>query len=196
MKIIKSLILFFVFTVVAYSASAQSKSVRVGLKLGLSNLASINAEYVTPLLNEKIAISGDFSTFSLDLEDVTTDFTYWEIGAHYYLLRNGRNVYLGLSYNSFDSDLTYTGLESETSDRTGGTGTTSYDFTAVNLKVGGKFGGTFYFRPEIGYAISGGGDDEVVFDAQFDGTTESITVDLPGALAGGLLFNLGFGFAF
>ena len=131
------------------------------------------------------------------MEDIETDFSYWEVGAHYYLLRNGRNVYVGLSYNSFNSDLTYTDVDSDTGNGTGGVGTTSYDFTAVNLKVGGKFGGTFYFRPEIGYAISGGGDDQVVINATFpDRSRETITEDLPGALTGGLLFNIGFGFAF
>lgn len=197
MRITRSLLLLTAFVVIGYAASAQSKPIRIGVKAGLSNLASINAEYVTPLANEKIAISGDFSAFNFTIEDVDTDFTYWEIGAHYYLLRKGRNVYVGLSYSSFDSDLSFTDVDSDTGPGTGGTGTTSYDFTAVNLKVGGKFGGTFYFRPEIGYGISGGGDDQVVINTSFpDGSTEQITEDLPGALTGGLLFNIGFGFAF
>lgn len=197
MRISKSILLLTAFVLIGYAASAQSKPIRIGLKAGLSNLASLNFEYVTPLANEKIAFSGDFSTFSINVEDIETDFSYWEVGAHYYLLRNGRNVYVGLSYNSFNSDLTYTDVDSDTGNGTGGVGTTSYDFTAVNLKVGGKFGGTFYFRPEIGYAISGGGDDQVVINATFpDRSRETITEDLPGALTGGLLFNIGFGFAF
>ncbi len=197
MRIMKSLLLLTAFVIIGYAASAQSKPIRIGVKAGLSNLASLNFEYVTPLANEKIAFSGDFSTFSLNIQDVDTDFTYWEIGAHYYLLRNGRNVYVGLSYNSFDSDLTFSDLDSNQGNGSGGEGTTSYDFTAVNLKVGGKFGGTFYFRPEIGYAISGGGDDSVQIDTTFpNGSQEIITEDLPGALTGGLLFNIGFGFAF
>ncbi len=196
MRFTRSLLLVVAFVVTGYVAQAQSKPIRIGVKAGLSNLASINAEYVTPLANEKIAFSGDFSTFDLTIDDVDTDFTYWEIGAHYYLLRKGRNVYVGISYNSFDSDLTFTDLDSDAGNGSGGTGTTSYDFTAVNLKVGGKFGGTFYFRPEIGYAIAGGGDDQVVINADFDGVSETITEDLPSALTGGLLVNLGFGFAF
>ena len=52
----KSLIFLCLFTISTFAFS-QEKPFRVGLKFGIPNIAGLNLEYVTPALDEKLAIS-------------------------------------------------------------------------------------------------------------------------------------------
>ena len=73
-----------------------------------------------------------------------------------------------------------------------GDGTGKVGINLINIKVGAKWGNGFYFRPEIGYALLMGGSKVKVDYA--GGQTQEETV--PSILAGGFVFNLGFGIAF
>lgn len=181
---------------VSFLANAQDKPFRLGIKLGLPNVAGIGVEYVTPLAGQKLALFGDFSTLPLTVDDISVDFTYFEGGLNYYFIKEGRSLYGSLSYGQFNSDFTYEGLESDDGRKSDGIGTLSYSYSSVNIKLGAKFGGGFYFRPEIGYALTPG-KSELDIEVRFpDGTTERQTEEVPSFISGGLIFNLGIGVAF
>lgn len=186
----KSVTLYLFIVLFASTALAQEKPFRIGLKFGVPNIVGFNAEYVTPLLVNRLAVTGDFSYFSLSSGDVKFSFSYMELGGNYYLIKEGKGLYGHLSYGRIGFKGTYT-------DPQFGEGEGTLGINLLNLKLGAKLGNLFYFRPEIGYAsLIGGNTVEVsytdpVTNEQF---TEKETV--PGVLSGGVLFNIGFGFAF
>jgi hypothetical protein len=176
--------------------NAQDKPFRIGVKLGLPNIAGAGIEYVTPLVGQKLAIYGDFSLFSPTIDDVAIDFTYFEGGLNYYFFKEGRSLYGSLSYGQFNSDFTYQGLESDDGSKTNGEATASYSYSSVNVKIGAKLGGGFYFRPEIGYALTPGKSSFDIVATFPDGSTESQSEEIPAFISGGLIFNIGIGVAF
>ncbi len=62
---------------------AQEKPLRIGLKFGVPNLAGLNVEYVTPLLDSKLAAAVDFSIISVETDNV---------GVSFFLFRNRRKL--------------------------------------------------------------------------------------------------------
>lgn len=197
------LVVLFVFT--SSIVFSQERPYRIGLKIGFPNVIGGNIEYVTPLLDNKLAVSLDYSSITADsfLEDedeASGKISYFEAGANYYFTKEGRGFYGGLSYGSFKISGTASDIESENGAKTGGKGTFDVSSGSVNLKVGGKLGGLFYFRPEVGFAFSGF-PKTVDMDVTFpDGSTEVQSIvekgDLPSVLTSGLMVNLGFGFSF
>lgn len=179
---------------------------RIGAKFGFPNLIGGNLEYVTPVLNKKLAVSFDYSLLKTNwlglevdnsdgeyvnntLENSYLDLSYIEGGLNYYFFKPGRGLYGGLSYGKLKIN-----------------GTISYenaienvDFShsSFNVKLGAKLGGLFYFRPEVGYSFNSlpeTYDLEVVYE---DGSTEIRTEDNPvGFLPSGLIANIGLGFSF
>ncbi|MDA0194567.1 MAG: hypothetical protein O2951_05885 [Bacteroidetes bacterium] len=126
---------------------------RIGLKLGVPNIVGLNFEYATPALNNKLAAALDFSFIPITIADVDLKFTYFELGANYYFVKEGKGPYGHFSYGRIGFDGTYT-------DDTYGEGTAKVGFSLLNFKLGAKFGNGFYFRPEIGYATLLGGSTE------------------------------------
>lgn len=179
------------------------RPVRLGLKLGFPNMVGGNVEYVTPLLNDRLAVSLDYSSIKSDWflsEEDETDinYSYMEGGLNYYFFKAGKGLYGGVSYNqlNFDGETT---VEKEGMT---GTGSVDYNHNSFNIKLGAKLGGLFYFRPEIGYSFSSL-PKTIEYQAQYpDGTTEQETFDFSEELASadilfkGLMVNIGFGFAF
>ena len=78
-----------------------------------------------------------------------------------------------------------------------GTGEGKAGNTLINLKIGGKFGNGFYFRPEIGYEVLAGNSEiEVEYTDPSTNNTVVEREEIPGFLSGGTVFNVGFGVAF
>lgn len=181
---------------------SQEKPFRIGVKIGLPNVIGGNAEYVTPLLNKRLAVTIDYSTFSeFDIEDNSGgSLNYFAAGINYYFFKEGKGLYGNLGYGIFNSNITSSDVESEDGSKTNGTSKVNLSYKSVNIMIGAKLGGLFYFRPEIGFAIPGL-PDNIVENVTFpDGSTEiqsyAIDEDLPSIISSGFIFNIGFGFAF
>ncbi|MBV1887871.1 MAG: hypothetical protein KUG51_01120 [Urechidicola sp.] len=174
---------------------------RIGLKAGLPNGIGGNVEYVTPLLNDRIAFFGDYSGFSTNIDDADAKMQYYEFGTNIYLFGGkGRGVYGSLSYGKLNLDANYDDYEFDTSS---GTVTADaegeYEVGTFNVKAGLKVGRRFYFRTELGYGF-GSVPQEFVITGTANGMTESETVEIPeipGMSENGyVMFNIGFGIGF
>ena len=91
-----------VFIPKAYAQTNQSKTsksvkpFRIGVKVGVPNIATINAEYVTPLLDDRVAISVDYMSLSPTIDDTEISYNNFEIGTNIYLNNKGSGLYLGI----------------------------------------------------------------------------------------------------
>lgn len=188
--------------------------IRIGVKMGFPNLIGGNVEYVTPLLNHKLAVFLDYSKLNSGLleealaiesgsgEDDQIDFSYLEGGLQYYFFKPGRGLYAGISYGSINIDATLNDVASNEDLNKMGTGKIDLNNNSFNIKLGAKLGGLFYFRPEVGYsftALPKSVPMKVVFE---DGSREQQTEHLiddespQNLLLKGFMINIGFGFAF
>lgn len=178
----KLLTLFVALSLTATITSAQDNPFRIGLKFGMPNIAGLNAEYVTPLLGGRLAPTADFSYIAAKIGGTEAEFTYLSLGGNLYL-KEGKGPYAHLGYANMNFEGTFT--------QNGEEGTGSIGLNLLNIKIGAKWGKRFYFRPEIGWGILMG-DAEFTVRYANSNTTEKV----PDILAGGLLINTGFGFAF
>lgn len=176
---------------------------RIGAKMGFPNLIGGNIEYVTPLLNKKLAISADYSSLNSDWfiennnegkSSENIKFSYLEGGLNYYLFKPGRGLYAGLAYNSisFEGSINY---------EDGSTDYIEETHNSFAIKLGAKLGGLFYFRPEIGYSFSALPTLYEVNSVSSTGERETFreeldTEGIPNFLINGFIANIGFGFAF
>jgi len=176
---------------------------RVGAKLGFPNIIGGNIEYVTPLFNDKLAVNLDYSMIKSDwlgfdeeaeAENNELDLTYIEGGLNYYFFKPGRGLYGGLSYGNIKAKGTIVYQEfRDIVDTSHG---------SLNVKLGAKLGGLFYFRPEIGYAFSPLPETIETTRVYNDGNSETrrISFDTDGTpyalFFSGFMANIGIGFAF
>jgi len=98
MNLINRKILISLIFILIVSTTFAVKPFRIGVRVGLPNVVSLNAEYVLPILGHRIAPTIDFSDFSLTIKDVKTDFKYLEAGINFYLAPNGKWLYANASY--------------------------------------------------------------------------------------------------
>lgn len=187
------------------------RPIRIGIKLGFPNLVGGNLEYVTPILKNKIAANADYSSIngswfsSGDAEsDLDLKFSYLEGGINYYIFKPGKGIYTGINYGNLKFKGSEQDVSSDTDENKTGKGFYDFSHSAINLKLGAKLGGLFYFRPEVGYSLSKfpmSINRRVVFN---DGSTEMQTIEFDSedspvdasALTSGFIFNIGVGFAF
>ena len=171
------------------SVSAQENPFRIGIKFGIPNIASLNLEYATPFLNNRLASTLDFSSFSIKIEENEISFSYIELGGNYYFLNKGKGPYTNLSLGRF-------GFKGNYEDALYGSGRIETGIGLINLKLGGKFGNIFYFRPEVGYGfILGGSELEVEYTDSSDNSIFIIKKEPPRFLSS-LAVNFGFGLSF
>ncbi len=169
---------------------------RIGFKFGVPILAGGALEYVLPVANNRIGINGDFGTFNFSSSDASARYTYFSLGANYYLNKKGigRGPYVGLSYGNLAFNFSYTNITSDiVTGKTGGVAEAKVNVPQVQIRLGLKTGkGAFYFCPEIGYGISSI-PSSVTVNATFpNGTRESATEDLSGIPASALSLILNF----
>lgn len=171
------------------------KRFRIGLKFGLPNVAGLGIEYVTPLLNNRIAPYADFSF--VPIADVKG--TFYEIGSNIYFGSKGRGGYIALGYGNLNVEVS--NLSGETEDgRLYTNGVAKETVTSFSTKIGGKFGRRLYFRIEGGYAF-GSLPSETNILGEVDGSIEIITISYDEVFDiisgnGYPLFNLGIGYSF
>ena len=195
---ISVLVLFFSLPTLAqddFSTSKSIKPLRIGVKVGLPNIITANAEYVTPLLGNRVAVAVDWMSLSQTIDDTSLDYNNFEIGSNIYLNTTGKGLYAGISYFSFDSEGTFPEVEFDNGTVEDGTGTVK--FNTINLKLGAKLGRTFYFRIEAGYGF---GDIPEFIVVTSKTSSETILEEIPGfpgiKTNGIPNFNFGIGFSF
>jgi len=175
---------------------SQEKPIRIGLKFGTPNLMSLNLEYATTAINSKLAGTLDLTSISIKATH-KYKVNYLELGGNYYFNSfDGKGLYGGLSLSRASINIDYENnpLKYEYEDRI------SEEFNAegysTNIKIGGKWGNSFYFRTEIGYGLLLLAKAEKIETE----TTTNILIKENGLGSdtpiGGLLFNIGFGVAF
>jgi hypothetical protein len=200
-KLIKSTLIIVTMVLISTQVWAQEKPFRIGVKAGFPNIVSGNIEFVTPLADNKLSVMLDYSNFSFDFdvddpEELVLDYSYFEIGLNYYFVNEGKGPYVSLSYTNMSLDLAYDNIESDNTPGQYGSATAGIGMNTMNIKLGAKWGGLIYFRPEIGFSFTplpNTINAEVHFPDQ---TVEFHTEEIPSQLTGGLIFNIGFGFSF
>jgi hypothetical protein len=199
MRFLKStlyiLLFFFALNLYSQNLDKSIKPLRIGIKIGVPNLITANAEYVTPLFGKRLAIAGDYMSFATTIDDTDITYNNFEAGTNIYFNSTGKGFYIGLSYFSFDGEGDYKDVEFDNGSIEDGTGT--IDFNTINAKLGVKIGRTFYFRIEAGYSL---GDIpkliQVTSNSGSQITTEEIP-EIPGITTSGIpYFNIGFGIGF
>lgn len=169
------------------------KPLRLGVKVGVPNIITANAEYVTPLLGNRIALAVDYMSLSKTVDDTEINYNNFEIGTNIYFNKQGKGLYGGISYFSFDGDGTFTDVEFD--DGINGDGKGIIKFNTVNLKLGAKFGRSFFFRIEVGYGFGEIPEYILVTSNASSQTSQEEIPEIPGIGTSGMpLFNFGIGF--
>ena len=208
------LLLALIISNIASSQSADSNKVknndlrpyRIGLKIGTPMVLGLDLEYVTPLWNNRIAPSINFTTVGLKIDDETKlEYTAFELGTNIYFngRGDGRGFYGALSYQNINAKLKQTDYESEDGRQFTGTATSKITYGGLNTKIGVKVGRKFYFRTELGYSF-GSIPTNIVTTGTYNGMPVTDNQDIKEAIedtgiisVGGMpLFNFGVGFAF
>jgi hypothetical protein len=115
------------------------KPLRIGLKVGVPSILSLNVEYVTPLLNNRVAVAIDYLPFRANIGDADLKLNNFEIGSNVYVKNTGKGLYGGISYYSFNvkaENITDVDFD----DGTTGAGNAEIKFNTLNLKLGAKLG--------------------------------------------------------
>lgn len=198
-----SIILLLIFCTFSYAQDKQEiNPIRIGLKIGTPNIIGGNLEFVTPLLNNRIALFADYSGFTLKEDASKVNLKYFEAGTNIYLKETGKGLYASLSYGTLNLDGNYLDAKTVNGTLFEGEAEGSIDVSTLNAKFGAKFGNKFYFRIEAGYGF---GDIpqqiEITGKEKNTGTTKTDYVEIPDDIPGidengYLLFNIGFGVSF
>ena len=173
------------------------KPLRIGIKAGVPSILTMNAEYVTPLLNNRVALAVDYFKLGREFDGTQIDYTNFEIGSNIYFNSKGKGLYGGISYTSFTSEGTFLDVDFENGNVTGD-GLADLDYNTFNLKLGTKMGRVFYMRIEAGYGFGSIPTEVLVrsIDNPSLTTLEEIP-EIPGISDSGIIyFNIGFGFGF
>lgn len=194
-------VLAFIFPfLIIYNGQSQTdvdsrsiKPLRLGVKVGVPNILTANAEYVTPLFGNRVAIAVDYMSLSQNISDTDINYSNFEIGSNVYFNSTGKGFYGSISYFSFDGDGTYTDIEYDNGYYGDGTG--SIKFNTINLKLGVKLGRTFFFRFEVGYGFGDIPEHVLVTSTTTSQTAYEEIPEIPGISSSGVpVFNLGIGF--
>ena len=195
-KLLKLTFLIFIGILISTQLNAQEKPFRIGVKAGFPNILTGNIEFVTPLAENKLSFMVDYFSYSTDIEEITLDYSYFELGMNYYFLNEGKGPYVSVSYTNMNLDLTYDDIESDNTPGLLGSATAGIGMNTMNLKLGAKWGGLIYFRPEIGYSFTPL-PNTVEIEVNFVNEPMELHVEeVPSVLTGGFIFNIGFGFSF
>lgn len=193
---------------IAFSQEEEKKEksidvnpIRIGVKIGVPDIFAGNIEFVTPLLNNRIALFADYSKFNVNEEDAEVKVNYIEAGLNIYFNNKGRGLYASVSLSNLKVDGKYTNAETRDGTLYQGTATGDVEIKTTNLKLGAKLGKKFYFRIEAGYGFGDIPQEiKVTGTEQGTGTIEIDYVEIPDipsiSESGMIVANIGFGFSF
>jgi len=187
-----SLIAFFALAnVVDSNVYGQEDPFRIGIKVGFPQVAGLNLEYVTPLLNKRLAADVDLSYIPLNPNGGKVTYSDYALFANYYFSHEGRGFYGGLGFSRMGFDAT---KDVTFSDGTTQQGKANLAINSLNLKIGGKYGKSFYFRWELGYSLAFSSPVfEVVATKNGETKTQSFNSPIKGSVP---IADIGFGVAF
>ncbi|APG59318.1 hypothetical protein [Christiangramia salexigens] len=202
----KNLFVAFIVLITGFSVNSQELPKRIGVKTGFPNGMGVNFEYVTNLLEGKLAPNAEFSVIPVkhwmakSLSDRDGTIYYYQAGMNYYILEPGKGFYGNLSYGYLKGDGVAYNVRAENRNALGqypvGTGYFKESNHSINLKAGNKIGNKYYFRPEVGYAFNNL-PKEYAVDVRFQDETSEVQYEsIPGVFTKGILFNIGAGIAF
>ena len=181
------------------SQSADINPLRLGVKIGTPNIVGVNLEFVLPAFNNHLAVFGDYSGFSIDIDEVDTSIKYIEFGTNLYFKDTGKGFYGSLSYGKLDVEGSYTDAQTINGQDFTGEAYGELDVSTVNVKLGVKLGSSFYFRSEIGYGF-GDIPEQIQITGNVNGIPDTGIEDIPDVPgigeSGYALFNIGIGIAF
>ena len=173
------------------------KPLRIGLRIGVPNLVTGNIEYVTPLFDNRLALTVDYLGISRSFTDGIFRFDNFEAGVNVYFNNRGKGLYGSVTYLSFRSGVGFEDYDFYEGYRANGRA--DFDFDSFNFKLGAKLGNTIYFRVELGYGF-GNIPDYVTVVGTVDNREVTAREDIPDVFgvstSGTLVFNIGFGVAF
>jgi|SRR5690606_3015128 len=185
-------------------ATFKIRPFRIGVKAGFPNLIGGNIEYVTPLFRNKLALNVDYSHIKSDWllepedrggnDQNQLKYIHGDFGLNYYFFKPGKGLYAGVSYSIINAEAEI--------ERFDAVEYINEKHNSVNLKLGARLGGLFYFRPEVGYMFSSLPKKYEVLAVYDDGTRETRIDDWSDSngpediLFKGLIANIGIGFAF
>lgn len=173
------------------------RPLRLGVKLGLPNIGTVNLEYLTPLFDNRVAVYGDYMQFEKGFTEGLLDFKSFEVGANIYFNNKGKGFYGGLGYTNLHAGF---GYENYFDDETMGEfkdGYANVKMTTFNVKLGFKVGRTVYFRTEIGYAFGSLPKTVEINSVDYVISEYGELPEIPLVFDSGvLLFNIGFGVGF
>jgi len=168
--------IFFVLILSSQFSMAQDvRPFRFGVKAGSPIIAGFTAEYVLPVLDNRIGINVDIGYFPLAGTDVKINYTTLTLGGNFYLNKKGigRGPFVGVAFSNLGFGITWNNVTSSTS-KTGGKAESTINVPQFQMKAGIKTGkGAFYFCPEIGYGIASIPKTASITATYPDGTKES-----------------------
>lgn len=190
------LLAVFIFSLNMQAQENESiKPLRLGIKIGSPSVATLSAEYVTPLLDNRVGITLDYLPINPTIDDVSLQLRNLEIGATIYLNNTGKGLYASLSYFNFNTAADVTEVDFD--DGTFGDGSTQLEFGTFNVKLGLKTGRTLFFRAELGYAFGSLPNQLIITSSNGNSFTTEPIEDIPVLGTSGFpIFNFGFGVAF
>lgn len=86
----KSLLSIVFCLFISISIWAQERPFRIGAKVGVPNIITVNVEYVTPLLNNRVAFMVDYLPLSYTVDDTNINYKNFEIGTNIYFNDKGK----------------------------------------------------------------------------------------------------------
>ena len=194
------IILILLFSTITFAQEKKEiNPIRIGLKIGTPNILGGNLEFVTPILNNRIALFMDYSGFTIKEDESKIALKYFEAGTNIYFKNTGKGLYSSLSFGKLNLDGNYTDAETINGTLYDGKAEGSISVSTLNAKLGAKLGHKFYFRIEAGYGF---GDIpqqiEITGTETGTGTTKTDYVEVPSDIPGlnekgYLLFNMGLG---
>ncbi|MGJ5640638.1 hypothetical protein [Formosa sp. S-31] len=147
----RSLILILIFSIPFLGVSQRQEDInpfRIAIKTGFPSGVGLEAEFVTPLLGNRIAPFVDYAM--IPINDI--DSKYFEAGTNIYFRSIGKSGYASLSYANLDAEVS--GLSGEDIDgRDFRNGTVKEQLESFNVKLGWKYGRAVYCIIEAGYAF-------------------------------------------
>jgi len=171
------------------------KPLRLGIRAGVPHLATFNLEFLTPLFDDRIALTTDYFGLSRKFDDGIFRFSNFEIGTNVYFKNTGSGFYGSLTYFTFRSGVGFEDhkfYENYRSD-----GKADFNFNTFNIKLGYKTGRTIYFRVEAGYGFGKIPDDVIVRSTTYNVSIKEDVPDVPGISSSDILiFNIGVGASF
>ncbi|WP_258104866.1 hypothetical protein [Marinoscillum sp. MHG1-6] len=167
------------FLSISCQVNAQERPFRVGIKVGVPEVAALSLEYLTPLMEQKLAAAVDGSYFA---PTSGMEYMYATIGANLYFSKPGKGFYGHLGYGLTSMTVNFAQLTEGSFWALFYNKDVNVTEHKVNLKLGYRSGRSVYFRGELGF-----------------GLMVSEQISDPNATSSGsfpLLLNLGMGYSF